>query len=343
ELELQSLVKYIQEILVKEHRDFIIKNIFEIIELTYQKEYFEKLWNFCLQQICYESDCLFKSTKFLTFNPSILEIILKRDDFYVNNEIVIWENLLRWACGQNPVIQQDINKWNKNEFTVMERRLARFIQSIRFYHIPSEDFLLKVYPFKKILPNNLINNIFAYHTVPNTKLDIDTQPQRSGYVWDHSACGSKLIIEDNGKVVCAQKHLAYSHQSVRPKMILENKGIFEWDVVIEKYCSYTWVGVCAENFNYETFAGYQPTGWVLGSDGSTCSDYNSNNKKYGYCPTFHNDNVKVTVHLDMDKRSCAFTVNGIKYPEVSGWNNLPSKLYPVVSLSYPGRFRIQPH
>ncbi|RIA80009.1 concanavalin A-like lectin/glucanase domain-containing protein [Glomus cerebriforme] len=341
ELELQSLVKYIQETLDRDHRDFIIKNILEIIELTYQKEFLEKLWNFCLQQICYESDCLFKSTKFLTFNPSILEIILKRDDFYVSNEIVIWEILLKWACGQNPVIQQDINKWNKDEFTMMEKRLSRFIQLIRFYHIPSEDFHLKVYPFKEILPNNLINNVFTYHIVPNSKLDIDIQPQRSGYVWNQSACGSKLVIEDNGRVVSANN---YDMQSVRAKMTLENKDIFEWDVIIEKECSYAWVGICAsENFNYEIFAGSQPTGWVLGSVGFTCSNYNSNNKTYdSYCPSF-GDGAKITVHLDMNKRTCAFTVNGVKYPEVSNWNNLPSKLYPVVSLCYPGCFQIQPH
>src|SRR6266542_4458936 len=49
----------------------------------------------------------------------------------------------------------------------MERRLSRFIPSIRFYHISSEDFLLKVYPFKELLPNDLINNILAYHMVSN--------------------------------------------------------------------------------------------------------------------------------------------------------------------------------
>ncbi|RIA94430.1 BTB/POZ protein [Glomus cerebriforme] len=144
ELEFQPLIKYIQEILVEDHCDFIIKNFFEIIELTHQKETFDKLWNSCLQQICYNSDYLFESTEFITFNPSVLEIILKRDDFCVNNEIIIWENLLKWACGQNPVIQQDINKWNKNDFTMMEKRLNRFIHLIRFYHISSEDFLLKI-------------------------------------------------------------------------------------------------------------------------------------------------------------------------------------------------------
>ena len=43
----------------------------------------------------------------------------------------------------------------------------------------------------------------------------------------------------------------------------------------------------------------------------------------------------------MIKRTYAFIIHGIKYYEVLEWNNLPSKLYPVVSLLPPGRFRIQ--
>ena len=45
----------------------------------------------------------------------------------------------------------------------------------------------------------------------------------------------------------------------------------------------------------------------------------------------------------MNKRTIAFTVNGKKYPEVSNWNNLPSKLHPIVTLRFPSRLRIQPH
>jgi len=60
----------------------------------------------------------------------------------------------------------------------MERRLTRFIPSIRFNHISSEDFLLKVYPFKELLPNDLINNIFAHHLAPNNRQNINVQPLR---------------------------------------------------------------------------------------------------------------------------------------------------------------------
>ena len=58
-------------------------------------------------------------------------------------------------------------QWNKNEFTMMERRLNRIIPLIRFYNMPSEEFLLKVHPFKDLLPKDLLNNIFAYHMAPN--------------------------------------------------------------------------------------------------------------------------------------------------------------------------------
>ncbi|CAB5356688.1 unnamed protein product [Rhizophagus irregularis] len=127
------------------------------------------------------------------------------------------------------------------------------------------------------------------------------------YVWDEKACGSNLIIEDNGKVVHASNKCD-SLQCVR------------------------------ENFNYKSWAGGQSTGWVVGSSGNC---FNSGTS-IGYCSSFK-DGTKITVHLDMNKRTCAFTVNGIKYPEVSGWNNLPSKLYPVVSLKFPGLLRIQTH
>ncbi|RIA84160.1 hypothetical protein C1645_832704 [Glomus cerebriforme] len=342
ELELQPLVEYFQEILI-DHRVFVIRNILEIIELTYQKDSLDKLWNYCLQQICYEPDYLFKSTRFFTFNQSILEILLKRDDFYVSNEIIIWKNLLKWACGQNPIIKLDINRWNKNEFMTMKKRLSRFIPLIRFYHISSEDFLLKVYPFKEILPRKLIDNMLAYHMVPKEKFKIiNISPQRftsrlPRYVWDKFASGTKLIIDDDEKSVGA-KNDCNSCQNVRAQIRLEDSGIFEWDIIIEKTCSFAWVGVCAsENFNYETFAGYQSTGWVLGSNGYC---WNSA-KSLKYCPSFINENgVKITVRLNMIKRTCAFTINNIKYPEVLGWNNLPSKLYLVVSLCHPGHFRI---
>src|SRR6266536_6451126 len=74
EFELQPLVTYIQETLTKNHVDFIINNILEIIELTYQQKFLIKLWDFCIQETCCEPDRLFKSTNFFFIDPATTEI-----------------------------------------------------------------------------------------------------------------------------------------------------------------------------------------------------------------------------------------------------------------------------
>ncbi|CAI2175249.1 8940_t:CDS:2 [Funneliformis geosporum] len=172
----------------------------------------------------------------------------------------------------------------------------------------------------KIIPDETILNVYRNKIILNNAdfneyRGVLQKINESNCVWDESECGTGLIIENNGKVVRTQS--GYSRQNVRAKFAIENKEIL----------------------NHESFAGYQHAGWVLGSSGTTVHSNNS----VKYCPAFNQDNSKVTVHLDMYKRTCAFTVNGTKYPPVAEWNDLPSKLYPVVSLKYPGQFRIQSH
>ncbi|RGB33996.1 hypothetical protein C1646_703243 [Rhizophagus diaphanus] len=221
------------------------------------------------------------------------------------------------------------------------KELEPLVEFIDFKRINGQ-ILADVIDPLEIIPSKVILNVYRDIARSNNSNLNDTRGimPKSMYVWDESACGSNLIIEDNGKVIEALSNCDL-HQNARTKIALEDKGIFEWDVIIGIYCLNSWVGVCAsENFNYEKFAGIQPTGWVLSSGGML---YNNNNCVENYCPSFNEDGARITVHLDMNKKTCAFTVNGKKYREVSEWNNLPSKLYPVVSLIYPGRFRIQPH
>ncbi|CAB4403531.1 unnamed protein product [Rhizophagus irregularis] len=246
---------------------------------------------------------------------------------------------------QLPTIEQmqiDNSVQIKNKFITDHQNVAKelepLIEFINFKRIKGQ-ILADVIDPLEIIPSKVILNVYrdiARSNMPNLN---DTRGiPKTMYAWDEKACGSNLIIEDNGKIVQAEED-CIDHQCVRGTIALENKGTFEWDIIIEKYCSWSWIGVCAsENFNYEIFAGSQLTGWVLGS-GGLC---NSTSGFY-YCPSYQEDGARITVHLDMNKRTCAFTVNGKKYREVSEWNNLPSKLYPVVSLNYPGRFRIQPH
>ncbi|GBB89069.1 hypothetical protein RclHR1_15720003 [Rhizophagus clarus] len=171
---IQSLNHCIQEYLIKHKYEFLQNNPTEILEIVCQHETFTDLWNFYLEEICLEPEILFESDKFINLKAFLLELILKRDDLSLE-ESVIWDHLIKWSFAQNPSIPEDIKKWNKDEITAMENTINGFIPLIRFYYMSSEDFLDKVYPFRVLLPEDLINNILAFHM---KKQSIKTQPPR---------------------------------------------------------------------------------------------------------------------------------------------------------------------
>jgi hypothetical protein len=177
ELEIQTLVFCIQEYLIKHRFEFLQQNPLEIIEIIYQRETFANLWNTFLEEICAKPDALFKSDKFINLKEPLLELFLKRDDLSLD-EIDIWDSLIKWGFSQHPSIQLDVKKWDKEEITIMERTLHKFIPLIRFYHIDSEDFFLRVYPFKILIPEDMIDNVFAFHMAPSKKSNLNIQPPR---------------------------------------------------------------------------------------------------------------------------------------------------------------------
>ncbi|GBC07287.1 hypothetical protein RclHR1_07360010 [Rhizophagus clarus] len=177
EINIQTLIKYIQEYLTKHQDEFLHQNPIGILETVYQNESFPILWDHCLEKLCEEPEILFKSDKFINLKAPLLELLFKRDDLSLD-EIVIWDNLIKWCLAQHSNISQDPTQWNNDETVIMERTINRFISLIRFDHISSEDFIIKVYPFKEIMPKDLINNTLVYHMAPNKRLNVNLQPPR---------------------------------------------------------------------------------------------------------------------------------------------------------------------
>ncbi|RIA86685.1 hypothetical protein C1645_828912 [Glomus cerebriforme] len=287
----------------------------------------------CLLYCTHEKEKLFVTPEYEVFRYSAI-LAAKQ----VSNDAC--KTLLERLPPTLEQMEQKVQVNNKliTDHQKVVKELEPLVKYIDFRLIQGQVLVDIIEPLK-IIPAEIILDVYRHHI---RLMNSDSNDSRGiSYIWDKSACGSKLIIEENGKVVRTNNDLNHcdSHQSVRTKIALGNKGIYEWDVIIEKFCENLWVGICAsENFNCEGHAKFQSTGWVLGSGGKC---WNSG-KCLQYCPKF-GDGSRITVHLNMNKRTCSFTINGRKYSEVSGWNNLPSRFYPVVSLYYPGRVRIQPH
>ena len=190
ELNIQSLISHVQEFLIEHKTEFLHQNPTGILETVYQHETFTDLWNFCLEKICEEPEILFNTDKFISLKAPLLELLLKRDDLSLD-EIVVWDNLIKWCLAQHSNISQDATQWNKEEITIMERTIHRFIPLIRFYYISSDDFLDKIYPLKELLPKDLISSLLAFYLAPDrTSNIVNKQSSRKS---EREKCDSVII------------------------------------------------------------------------------------------------------------------------------------------------------
>jgi hypothetical protein len=177
ELGLNIVSEYIQEFLIENQKEFLQNNPVGILEVATQHETFTTLRNYALETICQEPNILFGTDKILSLPAQILESLLKRDDLALD-EIEIWNNLIRWAYVQQPTVNKDPSEWTKDEITLMERTLLRFIPLIRFHDISSEEYYDKVVPYDDLLPKKLKNEILKFYLTPHIK-QIGSLPSRS--------------------------------------------------------------------------------------------------------------------------------------------------------------------
>ncbi|CAG8573427.1 11612_t:CDS:2 [Diversispora eburnea] len=171
-----------------------------------------------------------------------------------------------------------------------------------------------------IVPFQLILEAYRYKVKAMREID---------FTWDPKVCGPHL----------APYYLS-SNERVRASQSITGSGVCEWDIIIENPSSSDWVGICGEGevTNYNC-TDYNSKAWILGTTGMVSNNGQSIN--YG-SPSFQ-QGTKIRVHLDMGKRErrVSFSINDVKYPEVLHWKNIPAKVYPLVSLRYPGRLKIQ--
>ncbi|RIB23405.1 hypothetical protein C2G38_857337 [Gigaspora rosea] len=109
---------------------------------------------------------LFNSGEFLSLEKDILALILKREDLKMK-ESEIWKQIIKWGVAKHPTFQSDVKKFTSNDFETLEKTLHELIQFVRFHQINGEEFMLEVWPFRHLLPDDLIEDIFRCYLVSN--------------------------------------------------------------------------------------------------------------------------------------------------------------------------------
>jgi hypothetical protein len=163
ELNIQTLVTCVQRYLIN-YKDFLQENFMEILQIVYHNELFTDLLNYCLEII----EIIYNSDNIISLEAPLLEFLLKQDDLNLD-EIEIWDGLIKWGLAQEPKLNEDISKWNKDDIKIFKRIIDKFIPLIRFCNISSKEYFEKVKPYEEILSKELREVIIKFHLVPGYK------------------------------------------------------------------------------------------------------------------------------------------------------------------------------
>ncbi|CAG8710908.1 16477_t:CDS:1 [Acaulospora colombiana] len=94
----------------------------------------------------------------------------------------------------------DLSNWSNEDFMELERILHNCIPLIRFFQISSSDFYDKVWPFQKILPDDLREDVLQYHLKRHIMLSSNlsyhavTHPNSSSQSLDYSISSPQSLL-----------------------------------------------------------------------------------------------------------------------------------------------------
>src|SRR2546421_3135613 len=217
ELLLEELFNHVQDHLIEKQTTWVEQNFVHVLHTVFKISSCKKLQDHCLESICADPQPFITSKTFPSLDKDILYGLLKRDDLQIE-EIVAWDNLIKWGIEQTPGLgsrNQDRVKWNNSNYGALKKTLSQFIPLIRFSEISSKDFFDKVRPYKVVIPDHIYEEIMEFYmkdTLPKTT----TLPPRVGKSHiDSNIINPKLIsvinnwIEKKDAETCNKKSYKY--------------------------------------------------------------------------------------------------------------------------------------
>ncbi|RHZ66633.1 hypothetical protein Glove_306g66 [Diversispora epigaea] len=168
---LEELSKKLEIILIEDKASWLKSHFSLVYRTIFINNNFKDLENFCNDIVVKYPSLIFDAEDFTSLQEAALISLLKRDDLQVE-EAKIWEYVIKWGIAQNPTLPTNLDEWNKDNFLTLKTTLQHCLPYIRYFHIPGDDILKKVKPYKKILDKQLWEDLFQHFLSPN-------QPKKS--------------------------------------------------------------------------------------------------------------------------------------------------------------------
>ncbi|GBB92911.1 hypothetical protein RclHR1_02080003 [Rhizophagus clarus] len=172
ELNLQELTTHLQLFLVENKKNWMEQNFSLVYKTSFEDNSFLKLQNFCTELISKKPEKVFNSIDFISLPEKCMISLIQHDNIKIN-VIQVWEQVLKWGITQNPELPSDPSSYSKDDFITLKYTLQQCMPCIDFFNLSSKEYLDKVYPYKKVIPKDLRENLFKYfmdHSNNNSEL-----------------------------------------------------------------------------------------------------------------------------------------------------------------------------
>uniref|UniRef100_U9SN07 TLDc domain-containing protein n=1 Tax=Rhizophagus irregularis (strain DAOM 181602 / DAOM 197198 / MUCL 43194) TaxID=747089 RepID=U9SN07_RHIID len=161
ELGLQELITHLQLFLIKNKKKWMEQNFNLIYKTSFENYSFLKLQDFCKALIFNEPEKFFNSNDFTSLSESCVISLIQHKNFQ-KNVIQVWEHVLKWGIAQNPELPSDPSNYSKNDLNTLRDTLQQCTSFIKFFNLSHKQFLNNVYPYKKVLPKDLRENLIKH-------------------------------------------------------------------------------------------------------------------------------------------------------------------------------------
>ncbi|CAB4407593.1 unnamed protein product [Rhizophagus irregularis] len=207
ELELHKLKDHVGNFLKKHQRYFFQKHPIDMIDIIFTHDIFADLREFCLKTLCAEPHILLGTDKFKSLSEDVLIQLLKREDLFIR-EISIWDDILVWGFAKNPSLDNDVNKWSRDDIDLMKNTMEKFIPLIQFHDISGEDFFNKVLPYEDLIPKEIKQEALRAHMLPGTRSSMASVPNLTAQV--NGPIRRATLPKIDSKIITTQHVLSFS-------------------------------------------------------------------------------------------------------------------------------------
>ncbi|RIB28434.1 hypothetical protein C2G38_2028551 [Gigaspora rosea] len=173
----EELAKHLETYLIETKASWLRLHFSKVFQKSFQNNKFQELQNWCNDIIVKIPEKFFESEDFTSIQENVLISIIKQDDLQME-EIKIWKRVIEWGIAQNTGIPPDPKNWSNENCLTMKTTLQNCLPFIRYFQISSENVNDHLQPYRRILEDNLWDDIMKRLLFPNKPISAVILPPR---------------------------------------------------------------------------------------------------------------------------------------------------------------------